>query len=161
MQQICEGAVPTAQQILNKYLFINFIEYYHKYLFNSLDLCSNTHLAQDRRFPSAWQRSVLPRQRGERICLHIPVSQIKCPVPYPIRNSGTPLDHQHPSHTFHLDPSSILVPKWALAAPSPPQHQHQGPPRGSSTPKCHPEGIPGSGYPRLCPDLHRVEKTMK
>lgn len=58
-------------------------------------------------------------------------------------------DHEHPSHTSHVETSSILVPKWALAAPSPPQHQHQGPPRGSFTPKCHPEGIPASGYPRL------------
>lgn len=36
------------------------------------------------------------------------------------RDTPTPLDHEPPSQTFHLDTSSILGPKWALAAPSAP-----------------------------------------
>lgn len=120
MQKSVKGAVPAAQQILNKYGFINLMEYKNKYLFNHLDLWSSTHLAQDRRFSSAWQR-FLPCQRGEGMCLHPSFrNEVPCSISHQ-EFRDTPLEHEHPSQPFPLDSSSVLVPNWALAAASPPR----------------------------------------
>lgn len=87
--------------------------------------------------------------RGEKGSVFTPVSEMKFLVPYPIRNSGTPLW----STSIPLSPSPwIPVRFWCqtglwllLLLPAPaPEISH-----GSFTPKCNPEGIPGSEHPKL------------
>lgn len=128
-----------------------------------VDLWCNTHLAQDRPFPSTCKGHVLPHHhvtstlpRGEGTFFHIPSYKVKatCSTSHQeFKEIPTRPNHERPAQTSHLGLTKFLHQNGHRLLLLLHNIQHQGPPHGPFTPKCRPEAMPGPVYPKLCSDL--------